>query len=506
MERLLFTVLCLVLCITLCSCQKSELFSIGYNRVTVYDSYWVASVSDAVYSYELYQNPALPLKQYGPGIYYYFMADYDSATPPLLSVIDPFGEVRTLCTDPQCYHNSLSYTRRCILCDIYDTTRIATLGGYIYFARADKTYYNEGTGKVEYVINSDIDDVDEIEFEYTLVRYDPASGFFHEQYTVEPGSYIDFITGYGSRVYFYETTYELIENQEFSYINLKELEDESGRVVGSYGFIDSVTGRVEFYDATLFYDHSTYRWPFVNIKENRKMTIKDNKPYKKVYKLQRLDTDTGAVETLATRDSLPQAFHIFDKRIYELRDDGFYSYDLDCTIDPETGTGPVKILNAFDAAGAKSFQYDQFTKNIYYLKNGTLYKVKTEGEFFRVVRSHDLCPGNIAWYQISFEGVYFMKQGDSTVYLAQYLDINYENVPYEKAFEPGDELLQNNGYISAPTVIDEKLYFLHTCDREYVSPDGSNRQVAPYTTGVYRYTFETGELEYLRPEGWTLGR
>jgi hypothetical protein len=511
MKRFLLAAVCTAACLLTCSCNQGQYFAVAYNRYSRVYAVPNTEVSDAAYSYDLYQNPALPLKQYSQGIYYYFRESYSTTytSPYNLSVIDPYsGSVRTLCTNTSCYHNNLNYTTRCILCDIYDASKIVARGGYIYYARADKSYFNEYTGTTDYIFNNDLDEKDEVEFEYSLIEYDPQTCIYKVCYKVEPGGYIDNITAYGDYVYFYETAYELIKNLEFSHSDIR-YDEELDNVSGAYYFIDSTTGKYELFDAALFYDRATQRdKPYRNIRQNRKMLLKENHPYKKVYKLQKLNPKTGAVITLATHDSLPKAFDIFDSRIYELRDSGYYSYDLDYHTEYESSAqpGPIMILNGFYAAGANSFQYDQFTKNIYYLKDGVLSKVKAAGESFHFVRTMDLCPGNIVWYQLSYEGVYFMLQGDSSVYLAKYTDINYANVPYEKVFEPDPELLLDDGYISAVTVIDDWLYYLHTKFQEFSKKIGENEliYVVSESTGPYRYSLVTGETQMIWPEGWKL--
>lgn len=509
MKRFLFAAMCAAACLLICSCNQGQYFAVGYNRYSRIYAVPNTEVSDAAYSYDMYQNPFLPLKQYGQGIYYYFRDSYTQTAPPNLSVIEPYsGSVRTLCTDATCYHNSLNYTTRCILCDIYDTSKITARGGYIYFARAEKSYFNGKTGMVDYIINDYLDDKDEVEFEYSLIEFDPQSLKYKVCYKVEPGGYIDNITAYGDYVYFYETAYELIKNLEFSHSDL-EYNEAIDKVIGSYYFIDSETGIYEVFDATLFYDRATQGdKPYRDIKINRMMLLKDNHPYKKVYKLQRLNAKTGAVITLATHDSLPQAFDIFNGRIYELRRDGYYSYDLDYHTEYESPAqpGPIKVLDDFYAMGANSFQYDQFTKNIYYLQDGVLSKIKAADESFHLVRTMDLCPGNIVWYQLSYDGVYFMLRDDSSVYHALYTDINYGNVPYTKVFEPSPEQLEDSGRIKGVTVIDDWLYYLHTRFLTFSKMIGENEttDTKPETTGPYRYSLVTGETQMIWPEGWEL--
>ena len=507
MKSIISAAVCAAVAAVLCSCSKGQYLAVEYNRQSrVYVPIADAGESDAAYSFDLYQNPNLPLKQYGSGIYYYFMSAYDGYTPPMLSVIDPSsGDVRTLCTDALCYQNKVNYTTRCILCDIYDATRLAMRDGCIYYARADKSYFNKSAGKLDYVINSPLDTADEVEFEYTLIEYDLASGKYKDCHTVEPGGYIDFITAYKDYVYFYETAYELIEGQEFCFSTLKK--DMDGIVTGSYWFKDDLTGEYVLYDATLFYDRATAGdAPYINIKTNRRMLLKENHPWVKVYKLQRLNAKTKKVETLATRDALPGSFDIFDGRIYELRGDGYYSYDLDYHTEYESTARPgvVQILNAGQAENCSSFQYDQFTGNIYYIKESSLSKVKKAGEAFRGVRTADLCEGEITWYQLTFGGIYFMIEGDYNIYFAEYTDVNYDSVPYTAVFSPDAKLLDKNGSILWPTVVGDFLYYAQCADDTFVSSDGSKTKVAPVISGPYRFSFKTGETVTIWPEGWEL--
>jgi|GEM_PF-5391904 hypothetical protein len=505
-KRFIIITACIGTAALLCSCAQGQYLSVGYNRQSRVYAPAIAEVNDASYSYDLYQNPALPLKQYDSGIYYYFMSSYDEFTPPLLSVIDPSnGDVRTLCTDENCYHKKVNYTTRCILCDIYDTSRLTMLGGNIYYARADKSYYNEKQHKLDYVINSDQDTVDEVEFKYTLIEYNLASGKYKECYTVEPSGYIDFITGSGNYIFFYETSYELIENQEYSFNTLKK--DPDGVINGSYWFIDDTNGQYVLYDATLFYDKATVGdMPYRNIKVNRKMLLKDNKPWVKVYKLQRLNTKTDKIDTLAIRDSLPDTFDIFDGRIYESRAEGYFSYDLDYNVEYEIPAQPgaISILNASQAEGITSCQYDQFTANIYYLKDGSLSKVKKAGEAYRSVRTADLCRGSIVWYQLTFEGIYFMLDGDNNIYIAEYTDINYSDVPYKAAYTPEEKFTDAGGEVLWPTVVGDYIYMAKREYRTFTGRDGSDSETVPIITGLFRYSCVSGKTTEIWPDGWEL--
>ncbi len=499
---------CAAAVILLCSCGKGQYLAVEFNRQSRVYSAGANTINDAYYSFDLYQNPNLPLKQYNGGIYFNFMSEYDASTPPLPAVIDPdTGDVRVFCNDEGCYHNKVRSSTRCILCDIYDRQRIAMRGGCLYYARADKKYYNEKTGEVEYKFDSPY--IDETEFQYTLIEYHPDSGEFRECHTVEPGGYIDFITPNGDYIYFYETDYDKIENQAFEGAVFKKYED--GTIDGAYMFMDGEYGNKVLYDANLFYDKAILgEAPYHNIKVNRKMKVENNAPWVKVYRLKRLNSKNKKVDTLATRESLPYSFDIIDNRIYELRDEGYISYDMDYNteyVSPEK-PGPIVMVSPAQSASAspekaRSFQYDQFTKNIYYLKNGTLTKVKKAGESYRAVRSADLCPGQIVWYQLTFEGIYFMVGGDNGVYLAKYTDINSPKVPYEAVFKPDNSFTEKGGMILSPTVIGDYLYYAQAEDKIFdMGVLGSNSEMV--ITGLYRYSFESGKSAKIWPEGWVL--
>ncbi|MDD6800703.1 MAG: hypothetical protein PUE85_09860 [Firmicutes bacterium] len=471
------------------SCSYIQGFAVSFQPQSYIRG--VQNNSEKINTFSNYINNDFPIIYYEDYIYYFFWEGVEPAPKCPARLNERTGKAELLCKNPNCYHNCINYTERCILCDIVCENSIIIYNNKLYYVREDRSYFNERKGTIDYVQDSGFDD--ETEFPQSLIEYDLETGEYKILYYVGAEGYINDLRSYNNFIYFFYTdyyddpNYEYINNDsEYFYFNNINNTDEPAIIsIPAENFYLR-----EIFESRAAEDEDVRIPRLENIRDNRIYKVSNGVLSQKKHTLARINIDTGEIESLigTPLSTLPDEFQIFGENIYILEKTALLGYDIYFSKSSET-----VIFEREPMCEYTNFQYDAITSDIYFLTSSetqkrTLASIKDYDQGYRKIRILDISEAEIDFYQLTVDGIYF-TEGDGNF-------LNY----ISKAGEPPlfNVVYNSNILIENPTVYENFIY-AELEEPIILSENGVEEYIS-----FIKIDMRSGEVTNIWPSGLTL--